>query len=134
MYNFQIFIVEILILIFLIIIFFQSGIDKILDWKGNIERLKVHLQKTLVKNLVSLLLGKIILLELLTGVFCLVGLFQIMIFGKVEIAFSGAVLSGITLLILLLGQRLAKDYQGAMTIAVYFVPVIFLVFLLNLYH
>jgi hypothetical protein len=32
---------------------------------------------------------------------------------------------------LLFGQRVAKDYEGARTIAVYFIPSIFLVFLLQ---
>ncbi len=33
---------EILILIFLIIVFLQSGIDKVFDWKGNLSWLKEH--------------------------------------------------------------------------------------------
>ncbi|MDX1365844.1 MAG: DoxX family protein, partial [Arenibacter latericius] len=32
---------------------------------------------------------------------------------------------------LLLGQRIAKDYDGARTIAIYFIPTVFLVFLLQ---
>jgi hypothetical protein len=32
---------------------------------------------------------------------------------------------------LLFGQRMAKDYDGAKTIAVYFIPAVFLVYLLQ---
>ena len=33
---------EILILLFLIVTFLQSGIDKLLDWKGNVDFIKDH--------------------------------------------------------------------------------------------
>jgi len=35
------------------------------------------------------------------------------------------------LLMLLFGQRVAKDYDGARTIAIYFIPAVILVFLLQ---
>jgi len=40
-------------------------------------------------------------------------------------------LSAITLIFLLVGQRLAKDYAGAMSLAVYFIISIVGVYLLN---
>ena len=48
-----------------------------------------------------------------------------------EIAILGIELSAITLIFLLIGQRLAKDYAGAMTLAVYFIITLLGVFLLN---
>jgi len=45
--------------------------------------------------------------------------------------FYGAVYSCISLLMMLFGQRLAKDYDGARTIAIYFVPAILGVFWLS---
>ena len=51
--------------------------------------------------------------------------------GDTVIAHYGAILSCLVLLMLLFGQRIAKDYEGARTIAVYFIPAIFLVFLLQ---
>ena len=36
-------------------------------------------------------------------------------------AILGVILSGLSLIFLLIGQRLAKDYAGAMTLAVYFI-------------
>ena len=43
----------------------------------------------------------------------------------------GAVFSSITLLMLLFGQRLAKDYDGARTIVIYFIPAVMAVYWLN---
>lgn len=120
-----------LILLFLIITFLQSGIDKIIDWKGNLGWLKGHFKDTPLKNLVPLLLATILLMEVIAGALCALGLYQLIFIGEGTFAFYGAILSCIALLMLLFGQRVAKDYDGARTIAIYFIPAIFLVFLLQ---
>jgi len=51
--------------------------------------------------------------------------------GNTAIALYACVLSAITLLMLLFGQRVAKDYAGAFTIVGYFVVVILGVMLLS---
>ncbi|TDS18627.1 DoxX-like protein [Maribacter caenipelagi] len=122
---------EILLLLFLIITFLQSGFDKITDWNGNISWLKDHFSKTPFKNIVPLLVGIILVTEVVAGLLCLVGVYHIFSTGETSIALFGAILSSITLLMLLFGQRIAKDYEGAKTIAVYFIPTILLVFLLQ---
>jgi len=122
---------EILILIFLIIVFLQSGIDKVFDWKGNLSWLKEHFANTPLQSLVPFLLGTLMLAEMAAGILCAVGLYEIFVLNTKVIALYGAILSCIALLMLLFGQRLAKDYEGAKTIAVYFVPAVFLVFLLQ---
>lgn len=122
---------EILLLFFLTITFVQSGFDKILDWKGNIAWLKDHFSKTLLKNSVPLLVGIILIIELIAGLLCVIGIYEIATKGGSVFALYGAILSCIALLMLLFGQRIAKDYDGARTIAIYFIPAIFLVFLLQ---
>jgi hypothetical protein len=122
---------EILILIFLIIVFLQSSIDKIFDWKGNLSFLTGHFADTPLQGLAPILLGTVMLAEMAAGLLCAAGLFQLVVSGEGGLAFYGAVLACISLLMLLFGQRLAKDYEGAKTIAVYFVPTVFLVFLLQ---
>lgn len=123
---------SILVLLFLAVTFIQSAYDKIFGWQGNIDWLKGHFANTsLLKNNVPLSLGIILFLELVTGVLTLVGCAQIIINGERTFGFYGAVLSCITLIFLLLGQRLAKDYDGARTIAIYFVPAVLAVFWLS---
>ncbi|MFK5972891.1 MAG: DoxX family protein [Flavobacteriaceae bacterium] len=122
---------EILILIFLIITFLQSAIDKVFDWTGNLSWLKGHFSDTPLRNLVPVLLGTVLLTEMAAGILCAIGIYQITIFGKTAIAFYGAIVSCFSLLMLLFGQRMAKDYDGAKTLAVYFIPAIFLVYLLQ---
>lgn len=122
---------EILILLFLIITFLQSGIDKVLDWKGNLSWLKSHFEKTPLQGLVPVLLSVVLATEVSAGFLCAVGLVQLLLGGSGELALYGAILSCIALLMLLFGQRLARDYDGAKTIAVYFIPAVLLVFLLQ---
>ncbi|OSY89028.1 DoxX family protein [Tenacibaculum holothuriorum] len=124
-------ITEILVLLFLTVTFLQSGIDKVTDWKGNVSFIKEHFKNSPLKNSVALLLAVILVLELLAGAFMFVGIFQLATVGSNSMALLGVELSALCLIFLLIGQRLAKDYAGAMTLAVYFIIAIFGVFLLN---
>ncbi|MGG8495888.1 DoxX family protein [Tenacibaculum sp. TC6] len=122
---------EILILLFLVVTFLQSGIDKVTDWNGNLSFIKDHLKNSPLKNMVPLLLAVILVIELIAGAFMFIGIFNIVTTGSKELALLGVQLSALTLIFLLIGQRLAKDYAGAMTLAVYFIITIFGMFLLN---
>ncbi len=123
-------ITEVLLLVFLIITFLQSGFDKVADWKGNLSWLKGHFSATPLKNTVPLLLVIILLVEVFAGALCTFGIIQFVLDGESTMALYGAILSCITLLFLLFGQRIAKDYEGAKTIVIYFMPAIFLLYLL----
>ena len=123
---------SVLVLIFLAVTFIQSAYDKVFAWRGNVDWLKSHFANTsLLKNNVPAALGVILLLELITGILTLVGCVQLLINGERTFGYYGAVFSCITLILLLLGQRLAKDYDGARTIAIYFVPAVLAVFWLS---
>jgi len=122
---------SILLLLFLSVTFIQSAYDKVFEWKGNVEWLKSHFEKTILKNNVPLALFIILALELIAGVFTLSGCVELIVNGGRFFGYYGAVFSCITLILLLLGQRLAKDYDGARTIAIYFMPAIFAVYLLK---
>ncbi len=124
-------ITSILILIFLAITFLQSGYDKLFYWKDNVDWLKGHFSKTPLKNSVPLALANILVLELISGILCVVGCIELLVNNGRIFGFYGAVFSCITLLMLLFGQRLAKDYDGARTIVIYFIPAILAVYWLN---
>ena len=109
----------------------QSGIDKISDWKGNIEFIKSHFKNSPLRNNVPLLLAIILTIEIAAGIFMIIGTYQIYSSGLKEIALIGVELSAVALIFLLIGQRLAKDYAGAMTLAVYFIITLLGVFLLH---
>lgn len=122
---------EILILLFLIVTFLQSGIDKITDWKGNLSFIKGHFENSPLKNMVPLLLAIILLIEIIASAFMIVGAYQLFTSENSTYALIGIELSALALIFLLIGQRLAKDYAGAMTLAVYFATTIFGIYLLS---
>ncbi|RKS99387.1 DoxX family membrane protein [Flavobacterium sp. 123] len=122
---------SILILVFLAITFLQSGYDKLFYWKDNLEWLKGHFAKTQLKNQVPLALLHVLILELVSGILCVVGAIELLLNSGRLFGYYGAVFSCITLLMLLFGQRLAKDYDGARTIVLYFIPAVMAVYWLN---
>jgi uncharacterized membrane protein YphA (DoxX/SURF4 family) len=122
---------SILLLAFLAITFIQSGYDKLFYWKDNLDWLKEHFAKTQLKNLVRLALLNILVLELISGILCVVGAIELFISNGRTFGLYGAIFSSITLLMLLFGQRLAKDYDGARTIVIYFIPAVMAVYWLN---
>ncbi len=122
---------EILILIFLIITFLQSGIDKMIDWKGNVSFITGHFKNSPLKNSVPLLLGVVLFIEVLASVLMVFGVYQLITSDESIIALIGLEFSAITLIMLLIGQRLAKDYAGAMALTVYFILTVFGMFLLQ---
>jgi putative oxidoreductase len=121
---------HLLILMFLAITFLQSGIDKISDWNGNLSFLKEHFSKTFLRNSVPLMLGVILFGEIIVGFLSIIGVIQIYISEVTTIGFYASVIAAKILLLLLFGQRVAKDYAGAMTIAIYFMVTVFGVYIM----
>jgi hypothetical protein len=123
--NFVSNIVVITILLFLLITFLQSGIDKAVDWKGNLSWLKEHFAKTFMSNIVPLLLTIVLIIEIITAIYCIMGIYYLILDNSTHYALLAMFLACITLLMLLFGQRVAKDYQGALTITCYFIVAVF---------
>ncbi|MDX5585021.1 MAG: DoxX family protein [Aureibaculum sp.] len=124
------FVPHLLILMFLAITFLQSGIDKISDWSGNLSFLKEHFSKTFLRKSVPLMLGVILFGEIIVGFLSIIGIIQIYISEVTTIGFYASVIAAKILLALLFGQRIAKDYAGAMTVAVYFMVTVFGVYIM----
>lgn len=122
---------EILILLFIAIVFLQSGLDKAFDWKGNLGWLTGHFSSTFLSGSVPLMVGIIMILEILSGLLAIAGIIWILAFEQTEIGLYGCILASLTLLMLLFGQRVAKDYAGAFTLTGYFIVTVFGVFLLS---
>ena len=120
-----------MVLLFLAITFLQSGYDKFTDFKGNLEWLKGHFSGTFFDGKVNLALKTLLVFELIAGLLCIVGIIEMSVSGSTIFGKYGATVSCITLLMLLFGQRIAKDYDGARTIAIYFVTAVFGVYLLQ---
>lgn len=122
---------EILVLIFLIITYLLSGYEKISDWKGTVSFTKSHFKNSPLKKYTAFLLSIILIVESTAVFFMLIGIFYLLNFNNSLYALFGLELSAMTLIFLLIGQRLAKDYQGAMSLTVYFILNLFGIFIFN---
>ena len=110
-----------LVLVFFLIVFIQSGLDKILDYKGNLNFLKDLLKIYFSPTLIELALISVTILELTSGILCLIGIINFVFNDSNFIGLLGLITGSIALLVLLFGQRVSKNYDGAKTIAIYFI-------------
>lgn len=106
--------------LFWALLFIQSGLDKVFDWKGNISWLTGHFEKSILANMVKPMVAILAMTEIVAGVLSLCGAGQALVSGQRSLLGISLLLSMVSLLMLFFGQRLAKDYEGARSIAVYF--------------
>ncbi|MDQ3711233.1 MAG: DoxX family protein [Acidobacteriota bacterium] len=113
------------------ILFIQSGLDKVFDWKGNLEWLTGHFSKTFLHGMVALMLATITLMELATGFLSAAGIVYFLITGSTVLIFYSSVIGTASIAALFFGQRVAKDYAGAAVLIPYFILLIILMYLTN---
>ena len=124
------YLMQILASAFLAILFLQSGIDKILDRRGNFEWLKGHFAKSPLAGIVPALLICITILEVAAGALSAVGCVFVILSRDSTVAFYGAAISAVAVLALFFGQRIAKDYAGAAVLVPYFLLMLVAMYLL----
>ncbi|HZJ52848.1 MAG TPA: DoxX family protein [Myxococcaceae bacterium] len=105
---------------FLAILFLQSGIDKVIDFRGNQGYLTQHFGRSPLRGVVTPMLVTLTIVEVSAGVLCGVGLVELLVLGVPRIAFWGITVAAMAFLALFLGQRIAKDYTGAAVLPAYF--------------
>jgi len=114
------FLLQIFVSAFLAILFLQSGIDKIVDRRGNLDWLKGHFAKSPLAGIVPIMVLGITVLETAAGALSAIGCVLIIFSHDTTVAFYGAVVSATSILALFFGQRMAKDYGGAAVLVPYF--------------
>jgi len=124
------YILQALVSAFLGILFLQSGIDKIVDRRGNLEWLKGHFAKSPLVGIVPLMVTAITILEIGAGTLSAIGYGLIIFSRNSTLAFYGAVVAAMSILALFFGQRMAKDYAGAAILVPYFLLALIAIYLL----
>src|SRR5947199_10146687 len=128
-----IYLMQILASAFLAILFLQSGINKVVDRRGNLEWLKGHFAKSPLAGIVPAMVIAITILEIAAGALSAIGCVVIILSRDFTLAFYGAVISAIAILALFFGQRMAKDYAGASVLVPYFLLALAAIYLLAQY-
>ena len=124
------YLMQILASAFLAILFLQSGIDKILDRRGNFEWLKGHFAKSPLAGIVPALLICITILEVAAGALSAVGCVLVILLRDSTIALYGGQFSAAAITALFFGQRIAKEYAGAAVLVPYFLLTLVAIYLL----
>src|SRR5213596_4146669 len=124
------YLIQIFTAAFLAILFLQSGIDKIIDRRGNLEWVKGHFAKSPLAGIVPALLTTITILEVAAGTLSAVGCVFMILSRDSTVAFYGAIISAVAIIALFFGQRMAKDYAGAAVLVPYFLLTVVAIYLL----
>ena len=113
------------------ILFIQSGLDKVFDWKGNLEWLTGHFSTTFLSRFVWIMLAKITVAELMTGFLAVAGIIYFFTAGSTLLIFYASIIGTASITALFFGQRVAKDYAGAAVLVPYFILLIAMMYLTN---
>jgi diacylglycerol kinase len=124
------YILQILVSAFLAILFLQSGLDKVVDRRGNRAYLEQHFAKSPLAGTVGPMFAVITLLEISAGALSGMGCVVLILTHDSMVAYLGAVVGAINLCALFLGQRVAKDYVGAAVLVPYFLLALTAIYLL----
>ena len=92
-------IVQVLAVSFLAILFLQSGLDKVLDKKENLDWLISHFANSPFKNFVPVLFFTITVVELLSGILNLLGVLFLLLDGSLMLALYGTILASVALML-----------------------------------
>ena len=126
------YLLQILVSAFLAILFLQSGIDKVVDRRGNLEWLQGHFAKSPLAGIVPTMMTVITILEVTAGALSAIGCVVVILLRDSTVAFYGAVVSAMAIIALFFGQRMAKDYAGAAVLVPYFLLTLAAIYLLAL--
>src|SRR5690349_16333864 len=127
----SLFLLQVLVSAFLAILFLQSGIDKIVDRKGNLQWLSGHFSKSPLAGFVPILFGVLTIVEVAAGALSGIGFLALLFTHNPTIAFYGALVSAIAILCLFFGQRMAKEYAGAAVLVPYFLIALVAIYVLG---
>ena len=101
-------------------LFLQSGLDKLFNWKSEKEYLTKQFSKSILNGSVPLLLPVITLVEFSAGLFSALGFGQVLFTGDSGLGTVGMLCAVTAITMLFFGQRMAKDYGGAAALVPYF--------------
>jgi uncharacterized membrane protein YphA (DoxX/SURF4 family) len=106
---------------FFAILFLQSGIDKVADWKGNFEFHTKQFEHSPLKSFTLPMLVTITIMEISCGLMSALGVIFLLFKNDPEISFYADCLASIVFISLFFGLRLSKDYRGAAALVPYFI-------------
>ena len=106
--------------LFIGIIMTQSGLDKIFNWKGELDFMTEKFSKTIIANFSTFGLIQVTILETLSGLLSLLGSIMTLFYDDESYGIMGLILAAVSFCVLMAGQRISKDYEGSAVLVPYF--------------
>jgi hypothetical protein len=101
-------------------VFVQSSLDKVFDRKGNLAWMTPYFEKSPFKGRTPLLLTALTLVELASGFGCAAAVISLLLSGPDWLPRLAMATVCLNFVMLVTGQRWAKDYASAAALAGYF--------------
>ena len=124
------YIIQLLVAAILAVLFLQSGLDKVIDRKGNRAYLDEHFARSPLAGTVGPMFFVVTILEVAAGALSAVGFLLLLLTRNATVAFWGALIAAANLVALFFGQRVSKDYAGAAALVPYFLLAITAIYFL----
>ncbi|MGB0778459.1 MAG: hypothetical protein ACPGR7_10565 [Flavobacteriaceae bacterium] len=112
---------SILVAVILFITYIASFVEKLKDWDGTIAYYNDHFNKTIIQKYLRPSIILVLILELLCILILIAGIIYNLTIGDIRHLEAAFYLSFVILTILLIGQRIAQDYQGSTSLIVYLI-------------
>lgn len=106
-------------LLFLVAVLGQSGLDKVFNYRGNLQYFQEQFKTSPLSGMVGALFPAILLMEVGTAILSLAGLLVLLNSADGRIGAYACTLGCLNFIALIFGQRMAKDYAGAAGIVPY---------------
>ncbi len=114
------------------IVWLQSGISKLIDFKGELTYFNQQFKSTWgIKHMVKESLILITLLEVGSGLLQIAAVYSLWTNQDLSLSYWAILTSLLTLFTLITGQRMAKDYAGAQGIMVYITAALAFLYILQ---
>lgn len=107
--------------VFLAIVFLQSGLDKALHYKRELGWIQQKFSRNALYAYIGTLFFLLTVFEIISGFVSACGVIMILAGYPATVAAWGAWFAVLTLLMLIFGQRITRDYSGAATLVPYFI-------------
>jgi len=107
------------------IVMTQSGFDKLFNWEGELDFITSKFSKTPLANFSTFGLIQVTIFEVLSGLLSLLGALMVLFYDEKSYGIIGLLLAAASLSILMLGQRISKDYEGAAVLVPYYILTMF---------
>ncbi|MEC7687301.1 MAG: DoxX family protein, partial [Candidatus Thermoplasmatota archaeon] len=98
---------------------------KLFNWEGELDFITGKFSKTPLASFSTFGLIQVTIFEVLSGLLSLFGALMILFYNEESYGIMGLILAAVSLSILMLGQRISKDYDGAAVLVPYYILTMF---------